>query len=63
VLQAGIKLLPFVSFMVVAAITNGAMMPKTGFYMPWYVAGSGLATLGCGLMRKFSPYLKLYSDH
>ena len=52
-LQSGVKLLPFVCLMVFGAITNGAMMPKTGHYMPWYVAGSALATIGCGLMRKF----------
>jgi len=50
VLASGVKLLPFVCFMVLGAIMNGALMPKTGHYMPWYVAGSALATIGCGLM-------------
>lgn len=52
-MQAGIRLLPFISLMVFTAILNGALMPKTGYYMPWYVAGSFLVTLGSGLMRKF----------
>jgi hypothetical protein len=51
-MQAGVRLLPFVCLMVFSAILSGALMPKTGHYMPWYVAGSLLVTLGSGLMRK-----------
>ncbi|KAF4219444.1 hypothetical protein CNMCM8980_000420 [Aspergillus fumigatiaffinis] len=49
-MQAGVRLLPFVCLMVFSAILSGALMPKTGHYMPWYVAGSLLVTLGSGLM-------------
>jgi hypothetical protein len=31
-------------------------MSKTREYMPWYITGSALATIGCGLMRKF-PFI------
>ena len=50
-MQAGVRLLPFVCLMVISAILSGALMPKTGHYMPWYIAGSLLVTLGSGLMR------------
>ncbi|KAK4141943.1 major facilitator superfamily domain-containing protein [Dichotomopilus funicola] len=49
-IQAGVRLLPFVALLVFGAITSGSIMPKNGLYMPWYVAGAALVTIGCGLM-------------
>ncbi|KAK2024716.1 MFS general substrate transporter [Colletotrichum zoysiae] len=49
-LQAGVRLLPFVCFLVAGAVANGIVMPKTGYYMPWYTGGSTLMLIGCALM-------------
>ncbi|KFA66960.1 hypothetical protein S40285_05748 [Stachybotrys chlorohalonatus IBT 40285] len=49
-IESGVRLLPFVALLVVGAIVSGAVMPKNGLYMPWYVVGSALITIGCGLM-------------
>ncbi|KAI0468801.1 major facilitator superfamily transporter [Xylaria cf. heliscus] len=50
VLQAGVRLLPFVFLMVFAAILSGAFLPKTGYYIPWYIFGSILVLVGSALM-------------
>lgn len=50
-LKAGVRLLPFVMFMVFAIILNGAVMGKTGYYMPWYLAGGMLIIVGGTLLR------------
>ncbi|KAK2016686.1 MFS transporter [Colletotrichum eremochloae] len=49
-MQAGVRLLPFVCFLVAGAVANGIVMPKTGYYMPWYTGGSALMLIGCALM-------------
>ncbi|KAM3158144.1 MFS-type transporter pgmG [Botrytis cinerea] len=45
-LDAGIRLLPFIVVMVVMVFSNGALMAKWGYYMPWYLFGGLLATAG-----------------
>lgn len=52
-MQAGIRLLPFVCLLVAFAVANGAIMPKTGYYMPWYVGGSALMLTGCALLSEY----------
>lgn len=54
-MQAGVRLLPFVCLLVAAAVANGVIMPKTGYYMPWYSGGSALMLIGCALMGKRPP--------
>ena len=49
-LEAGIRLLPFVCLLVFFCMVNGAVMSKTGYYMPWYLAGGILAIIGSALM-------------
>ena len=49
-IEAGVRLLPFVVFLVVAVIVNGALMSKYGYYMPWYLGGGCLALIGSALM-------------
>jgi hypothetical protein len=34
------------------SIVNGVLMPKFGYYMPWYVGGSALVVIGSSLMCK-----------
>ncbi|KAK8034599.1 azole resistance protein 1 [Apiospora rasikravindrae] len=50
VMDAGIRLLPYVCLMVFGSILSGALLPKTGYYMPWYVVGAMLTTIGSALM-------------
>ncbi|KAH8177878.1 major facilitator superfamily protein [Sarocladium implicatum] len=49
-LDAGIRLLPFIIVMVVMIFTNGALLARFGYYMPWYLVGGLLAVLGSALM-------------
>jgi Major Facilitator Superfamily len=49
-LEAGVRLLPYIVLMVFFCILNGAVLSKFGFYMPWYVAGGVLLTVGSALM-------------
>ena len=35
---------------VVSALTNGSLMAKLGYYMPWYLFGGALVLVGSTLM-------------
>ena len=50
-LEAGVRLLPFVCILVFAAMLNGAVMGMYGVYMPWFLAGGTLLTLGGALFQ------------
>jgi MFS family permease len=52
-LQGGVRILPFIGSLVVLALVNAALMPKLGYYMPWYVVGNAFVLIGSALMRKF----------
>ncbi|GKT41336.1 efflux pump DEP3 [Colletotrichum spaethianum] len=49
-LQAGVRLLPLIMFMVVASMANGFLMPRYGLIPAWYIGGSCLAVVGTALM-------------
>ena len=49
-LEAGVRLLPFVVFLVVFCVANGAIMSITGYYFPWYFAAGVLNIIGAALM-------------
>lgn len=49
-LEAGVRLLPFVVFLVVLCVANGAIMSITGYYFPWYIVGGVLTVIGSALM-------------
>ncbi|KXH27269.1 major facilitator superfamily transporter [Colletotrichum simmondsii] len=49
-LQAGVRLLPLIMFMVVASMANGFLMPRYGLIPVWYIGGSCLALIGAALM-------------
>ncbi|OJJ52825.1 hypothetical protein ASPSYDRAFT_213401 [Aspergillus sydowii CBS 593.65] len=55
-LDAGVRLLPFIVLMVVTILTNGALLSKFGYYMPWYTAGGLLALAGGALMYTVDLY-------
>lgn len=49
-LDAGVRLLPFIIFCVVAIIINGGVLSAYGVYMPWYLCGSIFVLIGGALM-------------
>ena len=49
-LEAGVRLLPFVVFLIVFCVANGAIMSSTGYYFPWYVIGGAFSIIGGALM-------------
>lgn len=49
-LESGVRLLPFIILMIVAVMTNGALLSKFGLYMPWYLVGGVLVVIGAALM-------------
>lgn len=54
-LSSGVRLLPYVFATVVGLLLNGALFKKFSRSLPWYLAGSALATLGAGLMTTITP--------
>lgn len=49
-IEAGVRLLPLICFLIFATTLNGALMSKYGYYMPWYLVGGCLALIGGALM-------------
>ncbi|KAI4668776.1 Efflux pump dep3 [Alternaria triticimaculans] len=49
-LEAGVRLLPLIMFMVFASMLNGFLMPRYGLIPVWYIGGSTLALIGTALM-------------
>ncbi|KAF2806152.1 uncharacterized protein BDZ99DRAFT_394619 [Mytilinidion resinicola] len=49
-IQAAVRLLPFVLVGVFTTMLSGGIMPKSGFYMPWYVLSGVMGTTGGALM-------------
>jgi len=49
-LEAGVRLLPFVVFLVVMCVANGAIMSATGYYFPWYIIAGVFNIAGAALM-------------
>ncbi|KAI4150855.1 MAG: hypothetical protein LQ340_003854 [Diploschistes diacapsis] len=50
-LESGVRLLPFLFVGILFLILNGAIMGKTGYYMPWFLVGSALVVVAAALMR------------
>ncbi|CVK91301.1 probable DHA14-like major facilitator; ABC transporter [Fusarium mangiferae] len=49
-LEAGVRLLPLIMFMVAVSMLNGFLMPRYGLIPVWYIGGSALALIGSALM-------------
>jgi predicted branched-subunit amino acid permease len=49
-IQAGVRLLPIVCMVGFFSIVSGALMPKFGYHMPWYVIGNALVLAGSACM-------------
>ncbi|KAJ4151880.1 Efflux pump dep3 [Fusarium oxysporum] len=57
-LEAGVRLLPLIMFMVAVSMLNGFLMPKYGLIPVWYIGGSALALIGSALMYTIdTPHL------
>lgn len=50
-IEAGVRLLPFVCVVIFSVLVSGALLGKTGLYMPWYTAGSALMIIGAALLH------------
>jgi hypothetical protein len=61
-LEAGVRLLPLIMFMVVASMVNGFLMPRYGLIPFWYIGGSTLALVGTALMCKTSHSIGICSS-
>ncbi len=51
-LDAGVRILPLICMIVFGSLLNGFVMPRLGYYMPWYVVGNALLVIGAALMGK-----------
>ncbi|KAJ6032164.1 hypothetical protein N7540_002896 [Penicillium herquei] len=49
-IESAVRLLPFVFLLVFFMMLNGAMMPKFGYYMPWYLFSGVTILIGGALM-------------
>ncbi|KAF2432410.1 MFS general substrate transporter [Tothia fuscella] len=49
-LEAAVRLLPFICFVIFGALLNGQFLPKWGYYWPWYVVSGVCILLGGSLM-------------
>ena len=49
-LEAGVRLMPYVAFLVFMCVANGVIMSSTGYYFPWYVGSGILTVIGAALM-------------
>ena len=49
-LEAGVRLLPYVCFLVFMCVANGGVMSATGWYFPWYLGGGIFSVIGGALM-------------
>ncbi|KAH8811249.1 major facilitator superfamily domain-containing protein [Xylogone sp. PMI_703] len=49
-LEAAVRLLPFITVTIFCIMLNGALMPKLGFYQPWFILSGALILTGGALM-------------
>ncbi|EFR00428.1 MFS transporter [Nannizzia gypsea CBS 118893] len=49
-LESGVRLLPFVCLLVFSCVGGGILASRTGYYLPWYLAGGALCLVGSALM-------------
>jgi hypothetical protein len=63
-LMAGVRILPLICMIVFGCLFNGVVMPKLGYYMPWFVVGNALLVAGSSLMSMnptFAPYSPMFT--
>lgn len=52
---SGVHMLPQIISQVVFAMVSGVTIQQAGFYLPWVLSGTALATIGYGLLSTLSP--------
>lgn len=60
-LMAAVRVLPFICMVVFVGFVNGALMPKFGYYQPWYIFGDAMILIGSSLMG--CKYLRDARNH
>ncbi|OHX00520.1 hc-toxin efflux carrier [Colletotrichum incanum] len=61
--ETSVHLLPFILFLAAFNLLNGQFMARTGYYYPWYIAGSALELIGGVLLYtvdEFTSNAKIY---
>ncbi|CAM1502003.1 Fc.00g039870.m01.CDS01 [Cosmosporella sp. VM-42] len=58
-IKSGIDTIPLVLSLVVGAIMSGAIITRTGYYVPWMFVATIFMSVGSGLMTTF----KIYTGH
>ncbi|KAL0580750.1 MFS sugar transporter [Marasmius crinis-equi] len=53
--KSGIDNLPMILGVVIASLISGAMISATGYYTPWMILSTILASIGSGLISTFKP--------
>lgn len=48
-IEAAVRLLPFICFYIFSVILNGWLMPRFGYYLPWYLTSGIFTTIGGAL--------------
>jgi len=49
-LKAAVRLLPFIIITIFCVMLNGALMPQTGYYKPWFTVSGAFILIGGALM-------------
>ncbi|KAK6698835.1 hypothetical protein SNK05_011657 [Fusarium graminearum] len=53
---SGVNLLPSILMLIVAAVSSGALVQKTGYYIPFAAASAIFSAIGFGLSSTMGPY-------
>ncbi|ESK95105.1 major facilitator superfamily transporter [Moniliophthora roreri MCA 2997] len=53
--RSGIDNLPMILSVVVSSLISGAIISATGYYSPWMIISSVLASVGAGMISTFEP--------
>ncbi|KAH8801449.1 major facilitator superfamily domain-containing protein [Xylogone sp. PMI_703] len=62
-LDAAVRLLPFIVLCITSIMANGMLMPKFGYYKPWFMASGAFLIIGGCLMYEIhatTPTSKIY---
>ncbi|KAL7949238.1 major facilitator superfamily domain-containing protein [Trichoderma barbatum] len=54
-IEAAVHIIPFIGVFIVAVITSSILMPKIGYYAPFYVLAGALMMIGGSLMAQITP--------
>ncbi|KGO68316.1 Major facilitator superfamily domain, general substrate transporter [Penicillium italicum] len=57
-IMSGVYYLPNILLQITMAMISGIMVQRFGFYLPWVVGGTALASIGYGLLTMLTPTYK-----